>query len=380
MAQVIFKDVGKAFPTPLAPQPFWSKKPASGREVWAVKNLNLTIREGEFLVLLGPSGCGKSTTLRMLAGLEEVTRGEIYIGERLVNHIAPKDRDIAMVFQNYALYPHMNVFDNLAFSLKLRKVEREEIKKRVTYAAQMLELGELLERKPKELSGGQRQRVAMGRAIVRNPQVYLMDEPLSNLDAKLRSQMRAELQKIHQTLQVTTVYVTHDQAEAMTLGQRLVLMKNGVVQQTGTPLELYDQPANQFVAGFLGTPPMNFITGRLEEKDNLLYFKTPERDFSLPPQFKAKLTPYLTDELTLGLRPENIYLEAAENPLPCELKAHVETTEMMGNEIILHLKNDSHRLTARVAPDAGLIPGDTVTLYIDLSKAHFFSQEHRISL
>ena len=381
MAKVIFNKVGKIFRSESkAAGPWWNKVHTQPQEVWAVKELNLEILDGEFLVLLGPSGCGKTTTLRMLSGLEELSLGEIYIGDRMVNQVPPKDRDIAMVFQNYALYPHMNIYENMAFGLKLRKFSKSEIELRVKNAAKLLELEPLLNRKPKELSGGQRQRVAMGRAIVRNPQVYLMDEPLSNLDAKLRVQMRSELQKIHQTLKVTTVYVTHDQAEAMTLGQRLVLMKEGLVQQVGPPLELYEKPLNQFVAGFLGTPSMNFIEGELIQDQGGLSFKNAETTFIMPRDKTAQLTPYLNRSLTLGIRPEFLDLFPYPNQSEIGIPAQIETIELMGNEAILHLNTEAGRLVARVAPDLHHTLGDRVSLFADLNKAHFFLEQQNLGI
>ncbi|MBW2000272.1 MAG: sn-glycerol-3-phosphate ABC transporter ATP-binding protein UgpC, partial [Deltaproteobacteria bacterium] len=292
MANVLLKNLTKRF-----------------EDVIAVNKVNLEIRDREFIVLVGPSGCGKTTTLRMIAGLEDITEGEIYIGDRLINNLPPKDRNIAMVFQSYALYPHMNVFDNMAFGLKMRKMPRGEIEIRVKKAAEILGIESLLERKPKQLSGGQRQRVAVGRAIVRDPQVFLFDEPLSNLDAKLRVQMRTELKKLHERLQATVVYVTHDQVEAMTMGDRIVVMKDGVVQQVGTPLELYNRPSNLFVAGFIGSPSMNFIPCRLVEEDGRLYLDTGDFKVVLPDFAVPKLAQVKERDLVFGIRPEDIYEE-----------------------------------------------------------------------
>src|SRR3954454_23623666 len=280
-----------------------------GQDVTAVRDVNLEIADREFVVLVGPSGCGKSTTLRMIAGLEEISRGDIYIGDRRVNDVAPKDRDIAMVFQNYALYPHMNVFDNMAFGLKLRKYSKVEIKKRVSDAANILGIEGLLDRKPKALSGGQRQRVAVGRAIVRQPKVFLFDEPLSNLDAKMRVQMRTEITKLHQRLQATMIYVTHDQIEAMTMGDRIVVMNNGKVQQTDTPLKLYNEPNNLFVAGFLGSPPMNFINGTLKQEHDSLVFRETEEgtvEIHLPAAERASARDFVGKPMVLGFRPEDV--------------------------------------------------------------------------
>src|SRR2546421_599302 len=288
MAQVVLKDLNKKYD-----------------EVHAVKDVNLHIRDKEFMVLVGPSGCGKSTTLRMVAGLEEISAGEIVIGDRVVNDLPPKDRDIAMVFQNYALYPHMTVYDNMAFGLKMRKFPKAEIEKRVQDAADILGIRELLKRKPRQLSGGQRQRVAVGRAIVRHPQVFLFDEPLSNLDAKLRVQMRVELKRLHDRLETTAIYVTHDQVEAMTLGDRVVVMKDGLVQQVGEPLALYERPANRFVAGFIGSPAMNFMSVTLEWTEQALWAHAPGIRLAIPPVNASPLGPYKGPRVTLGIRPED---------------------------------------------------------------------------
>ncbi|WP_338833069.1 Oligosaccharides import ATP-binding protein MsmX [Moorella humiferrea] len=300
----------------------------------AVAKTDLEIKDGEFLVLVGPSGCGKSTTLRMIAGLETPTEGDIYIGERKVTHLEPKDRDIAMVFQNYALYPHMKVFDNMAFGLRLRKVPKQEIEVRVKEAAEILGIAHLLDRYPKQLSGGQRQRVALGRAIVRHPQVFLMDEPLSNLDAKLRVQMRAELIKLHQRLKTTVVYVTHDQTEAMTMGMRIVVMKDGIVQQVGTPKEIYNNPGNIFVAGFIGSPPMNFLKGVIEQQNGKVLFKTQGFTLNLP---ATKVPIMASQEVILGIRPESLTIVNNDDKgacIPCE----VEVVENIGSETIIHAR------------------------------------------
>src|SRR6201993_365376 len=289
MAQVVLKDVNKKFD-----------------EVHAVKDVNLTIRDKEFMVFVGPSGCGKTTTLRMVAGLEEISSGEISIGDRVVNDLPPKDRDIAMVFQNYALYPHMSVYDNMAFGLKMRKFPKAEIQKRVKDAAEILGIHDLLSRKPRQLSGGQRQRVAVGRAIVRHPQVFLFDEPLSNLDAKLRVQMRVELKRLHDRLETTAIYVTHDQVEAMTLGDRVVVMRDGMVQQEGAPLELYEHPANRFVAGFIGSPAMNFIGVTIHAAGDGLWAEAPGLRVRVPPQKAERLRRYHGQRVILGLRPEKL--------------------------------------------------------------------------
>src|SRR5207302_5753018 len=297
MAQVMMKDLNKKYD-----------------EVHAVKDVNLHIRDKEFVVLVGPSGCGKSITLRMVAGLEEITAGEITIGDRVVNDLPPKDRDIAMVFQNYALYPHMTVYDNMAFGLKMRKFPKPEIAKRVGEAAEILGIQELLKRKPRQLSGGQRQRVAVGRAIVRHPQVFLFDEPLSNLDAKLRVQMRVELKKLHDRLGTTAIYVTHDQVEAMTLGDRVVVMKDGLVQQVGEPLELYNEPANRFVAGFLGSPAMNCATVKVNRNNGAIWAASAGMQIKVPPEFADRLGRYVGQEVTLGIRPEDLHVASAADP------------------------------------------------------------------
>ncbi|MDD6888432.1 MAG: ABC transporter ATP-binding protein [Candidatus Aphodomorpha sp.] len=307
--------------------------------VVAVQDFNLEIADKEFIVLVGPSGCGKSTTLRMIAGLEEISEGELYIGDRLVNDVAPKDRDIAMVFQNYALYPHMTVYENMAFALKLRKLPKAEIDKKVREAAEILDITEYLQRKPKALSGGQRQRVAIGRAIVREPQVFLMDEPLSNLDAKLRNQMRAEIIKLRQRIDTTFVYVTHDQTEAMTLGDRIVIMKDGFIQQIGTPQQVFDTPSNLFVAGFIGTPQMNFFNAKLQKAANGDYYVTVDGiDFGLSAEKQQILRDKGIEpqDITLGVRPEHIML-CSETAVESHIKATVDVSEMMGSSIHLHV-------------------------------------------
>lgn len=343
-------------------------------QVHVVKGITLDIKDGEFLVLVGASGCGKSTTLRMVAGLEEVSSGSIYIGDRDVTNVAPKDRDIAMVFQSYALYPHFSVYDNMAFGLRVRKFSEEDIKERIDKAAKLLGIDHLLLRKPKELSGGQRQRVAMGRAIVRRPQVYLMDEPLSNLDAKLRVQMRAELQKMHQTLGVTTIYVTHDQTEAMTLGDRIVLMHQGIVQQAAPPLEMYEHPANKYVAGFIGTPSMNFMTVLLEAKDNDLLIKGQGFEIEIPERLAGRLKPFAGRECTLGLRPEDIYDPkfAREGEFMAPIAAKVEVYEPMGSEVSLHILLGGESLVALVDAHTEAKVGDVASLAIDTRKLHLF--------
>ena len=351
--------------------------------VVAVTDVNLEIRDKEFIVLVGPSGCGKSTTLRMIAGLEEISEGELYIGDRLVNDIAPKDRDIAMVFQNYALYPHMTVFDNMAFGLILRKVPKDEIERKVNEAAKILDLSHLLDRKPKAMSGGQRQRVALGRAIVRSPKVFLLDEPLSNLDAKLRAQMRTEISKIHKKLGTTFIYVTHDQTEAMTMGDRIVCMKDGFVQQVDTPQNLYENPVNKFVAGFLGSPQMNFVDAVLREEygQYVVEFGSNRGQVYqiIVPESKVNenLGRYVNKEIILGVRPESIHDEEMylSNATTGVINADVEITEMMGAETYLYLGCEGIPLTARVSPRSTARPGDTISVAIDPNRIHIFDKE-----
>lgn len=352
--------------------------------VTAVSDFNLEIEDKEFVIFVGPSGCGKSTTLRMIAGLEEISSGELYIDNILVNDMAPKDRDIAMVFQNYALYPHMTVYDNMAFGLKLRKVSKDEIDKKVKEAAKILDIEHLLNRKPKALSGGQRQRVALGRAIVREPKVFLMDEPLSNLDAKLRVQMRTEISKLHKKLQTTFIYVTHDQTEAMTMGTRIVVMKDGLIQQVDSPQEIYRNPANMFVAGFIGSPQMNFIHGKLEEKDGRVYFLVGE-DRILLPEDKgeiAKEKGYLGKDVVLGIRPENISdkEEDINKFKDSLLEADVEVTELMGAETYIYLSKGEVNLTARVNGTATSKTGDKITVAIKPHRIHLFDKETEITI
>ncbi|MFH1709826.1 MAG: sn-glycerol-3-phosphate ABC transporter ATP-binding protein UgpC [bacterium] len=345
-------------------------------DVTAVKNVNLEIKDKEFLVLVGPSGCGKTTLLRTIAGLEEITEGNIYIGDRLINDIPPKDRDIAMVFQNYALYPHMNVYDNMAFGLKFRGMRKKEIDERVADAADKLGLKDLLKRLPKQLSGGQRQRVAVGRAIVRQPAVFLMDEPLSNLDAKLRVQMRAELKKIHNSLQTTVVYVTHDQVEAMTLGERIAVVLNGEVQQVDKPLVVYEKPVNRFVAGFIGSPPMNFIKGSVIKKDNILKFASESFEIKIYPLVKELMDRYVGKEVIMGIRPSDVYDEAQAKWLQENEKdiitAKVDFRELMGDEIYLYLKAGKVPIIAKVGSYIPSVSGENIKVVIDLRKIHFF--------
>ena len=354
--------------------------------VTAVSDFNLEIKDKEFLIFVGPSGCGKSTTLRMIAGLEEISEGELYIGDRYVNDVAPKDRDIAMVFQNYALYPHMTVFDNMAFGLKLRKVPKEEIKRRVEEAARILDIQHLLERRPKALSGGQKQRVALGRAIVRNPKVFLLDEPLSNLDAKLRASMRTELTKLHKKVETTFIYVTHDQVEAMTMASRIVVMRDGVIQQVDTPQNLYDTPCNLFVAGFIGTPQMNFITGKLVKKGNDLYatFGTTEIPLPADKANNPDLKEYVGQEVIVGIRPECLYDDPVHiSSMPDSIiETTVEVTELMGAEIYLYLGFDGmedatngKNIIARVSSRSKAQAGDKIKVAIDTSRIHIFDKD-----
>ncbi len=353
--------------------------------VEAVHSTTFDIRDKEFIVFVGPSGCGKSTTLRMIAGLEEISEGELYIGDRLVNDVAPKDRDIAMVFQNYALYPHMTVFENMAFGLKLRKVPKDEIERKVNEAAKILDLSHLLDRKPRAMSGGQCQRVALGRAIVRSPKVFLLDEPLSNLDAKLRAQMRTEISKIHKRLGTTFIYVTHDQTEAMTMGDRIVCMKDGWIQQIDTPQKLYDQPVNKFVAGFLGSPMMNFVDSVLKEEYGQFIVEfgsnnsRGQRYQIIVPE--SKVTPelgnYVGKEIILGVRPESIHDEEMylSNATTGVIDCQVEITEMMGAEIYLYLLCEGIPLTARVSSRSTVRSGDEVKVAIDPNRIHIFDKE-----
>jgi multiple sugar transport system ATP-binding protein len=367
MAEVVLKNVTKVY---------------EGGNV-AAKDVNIEVKDKEFVVLVGPSGCGKSTTLRMIAGLEEITSGDLYIDNNKVNDVSPKDRDIAMVFQNYALYPHMSVYENMAFGLKLRKFSKEEIKTRVDYAAKILGLEPYLDRKPKALSGGQRQRVAVGRAIVRKPKVFLFDEPLSNLDAKLRVQMRTEISKLHQRLEATMIYVTHDQTEAMTMGDKIVIMKDGLVMQTDAPLSLYNFPDNKFVAGFIGSPPMNFVDGTIQQNGGVTFkSKGGSVSVNLNTGYADKLKKYINKSVWLGIRPEDIYDSAGGTAVKNVSKVSVklDVVEPMGNEIFLYFPIDGEtfisRIPAREKPEAG----STKELLFDIDKLHFFDSESENSI
>ncbi len=344
--------------------------------VLAVNNVTLDIPDKQFTVLVGPSGCGKTTCLRLIAGLEEASSGNIYIGDRIVNDVAPKDRDIAMVFQNYALYPHMSVYDNMAFGLRLRKYPRAEIDRRVKETGEMLGIQDLLHRKPKQLSGGQRQRVALGRAIVREPQVFLMDEPLSNLDAKLRVQTRAEIKKLHARLQTTTVYVTHDQVEAMTMGDRIVVMKDGVVQQVDSPLPLYEQPANLFVAGFIGSPAMNFLEVRLVKQDGKLFVDGGVFRAEVPSDAVPKLAEWAGRTVIFGIRPEDIYDRTlVQSQDGAVLRATVDVHEPLGSDIILYLTAGEHSIVARVDAHSQARMGQQTEVVLNMKKMHVFNPE-----
>ncbi|RKD32735.1 ABC transporter ATP-binding protein [Thermohalobacter berrensis] len=369
MAGLTFKNIWKIYPG----------------DVTAVEDFNLEIEDKEFIVLVGPSGCGKSTTLRMVAGLEEISKGELYIGDKLVNDVAPKDRDIAMVFQNYALYPHMSVYDNMAFGLKLRKVPKDEIDRKVKEAAKILGIEQLLDRKPKALSGGQRQRVALGRAIVREPKVFLMDEPLSNLDAKLRVQTRTEIIKLHKKLQTTFIYVTHDQTEAMTMGDRIVVMKDGRIQQAATPQEVYEKPANVFVGGFIGSPQMNFINVKVVgESIEDCHLKFGDTKVKLP-EGKAKIVKekgYFGKEVILGIRPEDIHSEKVfiESSKDSVVNAYVDVTEMMGSETYLYLDIEGNNVIARVDARTKVNPGDKIELAFDKNRMHLFDKDTEMAI
>ncbi len=346
-------------------------------EVTAVNDLNIEIEDKEFLVLVGPSGCGKTTALRCLAGLEDITEGEIRIADQIVNDVAPKDRDIAMVFQSYALYPHMSVYDNMAFGLKLRKYPKDEIKRRVDEAASILGIEALLDRKPRQLSGGQRQRVALGRAIVREPKVFLLDEPLSNLDAKLRVQTRTEITKLHQKLQTTFIYVTHDQVEAMTMASRIAVMNYGVLQQIDTPQTLYDHPNNLFVAGFIGSPAMNFFDAKLKKDGNDMYVETETFSIKIPDSKTDTFMPHDGKSVIFGLRPEDIHDPKYEAPgiIGEQVEGSVEVTELMGNEIFVFLKSGETDYVARIDPRTSFHMGDKVKVTFNMGNMHIFDKE-----
>ena len=338
----------------------------------AVRDFSLAIADGEFMIFVGPSGCGKTTALRMVAGLEKITSGTISIGDRVINDDSPRDRDIAMVFQNYALYPHMTVYDNMAFGLKMRKFPKPEIAKRVGEAAEILGIQELLKRKPRQLSGGQRQRVAVGRAIVRHPQVFLFDEPLSNLDAKLRVQMRVELKRLHERLETTAIYVTHDQVEAMTLGDRVVVMKDGWIQQVGEPLELYGHPANRFVAGFIGSPSMNFVEVTVADANGALWADTPGLRVKVPPASAGRLGAYKGQRVTLGIRPEDLRVATGSDSADFSFDTVVEVVEPLGSEILLNVRAGGTPIVARVEPSTRVNVHEKVRLALDPARVHFF--------
>jgi len=366
MARVEIKNVTKVYPG----------------NVVASRNVSIDIEDREFVVLVGPSGCGKSTLLRMIAGLEEITQGEILIGDRVVNEVAPKDRDIAMVFQNYALYPHMSVYKNMAFGLKLRKFKKDEIDRRVRHAAQILGIEDLLDRKPKALSGGQRQRVAVGRAIVRQPQVFLFDEPLSNLDAKLRVQMRTEISKLHSRLQATMIYVTHDQVEAMTMGDRIVVLLDGVVQQVAEPLTLYENPVNRFVAGFIGSPPMNFAEGPIEADGNAVHFNEGAYRLPLRGEKGDAMRSYAGKRVVIGFRPEQVFDRRFADQLPdsATVRAQIEVIEPMGSEVYLYLNTGRTSFVARLEAHVGAETNQTIDLLLDMTKCHFFDRDSGVTI
>lgn len=359
MAKVILKNVKKVY----------------GGKVVAVDNFNLEIEDREFIILVGPSGSGKSTVLRMIAGLEEISEGEIYIDGKLVNDIPPKDRDIAMVFQNYALYPHMNVYENMGFALKLKKYPKKEIDKRVKNASKILGIENLLDRFPKELSGRQKQRVAIGRAIVRNPKVFLFDEPLSNLDAKLRVQMRIELIRLHKKLQTTAIYVTHDQVEAMTMGDRIVVLKDGKIQQIGTPISLYEKPENKFVAGFIGSPPMNFFEGRIMEKEGKFYFMKEKLSIQIDESYFPEIKKYVNREVFLGIRPEHILINEKKG-----FEALLEISEPLGNEVIHHIKVEGNPIVVKEDRLIKRTHGERINIYFPPDKIHLFDKEKEHNL
>lgn len=359
-------------------------KKYEGNDKYSVNDFDLHIKDKEFIVFVGPSGCGKSTTLRMVAGLEDISKGTLEIDHKVMNDVAPKDRDIAMVFQNYALYPHMSIYDNMAFGLKLRHYKKDEIDKRVKHAADILGLSEYLDKKPAELSGGQRQRVALGRAIVRDAPIFLMDEPLSNLDAKLRTAMRTEITKLHKSLGTTFIYVTHDQVEAMTMADRIVVMKDGIVQQIDTPQDIYDSPNNMFVAGFIGAPQMNFIDVKLVEKDGEIYAQNDALSIKLNAGDCGALTSngYIGKEVILGIRPEDIHIEDifVDNSLDSTFEANVELGELMGAEIYAYLKAGNHSITARFDGRYKLNIGDKLKLAMDKHRIHIFDKETQVAI
>lgn len=361
MAQVSLKNVSKYFPGGIK----------------AVDRINLGVENKEFMVLVGPSGCGKSTILRMIAGLEDASEGSVYIGDKLVNDVQPKDRDIAMVFQNYALYPHMTLFENMAFGLKLRHYPKPEIIQRVNEAAEILGIKHLLGRRPREISGGERQRVAVGRAIVRKPLVFLFDEPLSNLDAKLRVQMRTEIHKLHIKLQTTIIYVTHDQVEAMTMGDRIAVVKDGLLQQVDDPINIYDHPKNKFVAGFIGSPPMNFMRGRLIKKDGRIYFDEGKIFVKVVEEMYKKIEPYVGKEIIFGIRSEDIYdkLFVSEAPPENIMRVNCEVVEPMGSEVYLYLNTGRHTFIARVGAHDRPRVNQDMDVVFDMSKVHFFAKD-----
>ncbi len=351
-------------------------------DVTAVNDLNISVVDKEFLVFVGPSGCGKTTSLRLLAGLEEISDGKIMIGDRVVNDVPPKDRDIAMVFQSYALYPHMSVYDNMAFGLKLRKMPKTDIDSRVKNAAEILGITQLLDRKPKQLSGGQRQRVAVGRAIVREPKVFLFDEPLSNLDAKLRVQTRAQISKLHRQLGTTFIYVTHDQVEAMTMASRIAVMKDGLLQQIDSPQNLYDRPANVFVAGFIGSPSMNFFEATLVEADGKMFVDGGSFRMEIPGERGEAMRKHKGRQVIFGIRPEDVHTRGFEpqNIRPAELQADVDVTELMGNEIFLYLLTGKKQFVARVDPRTQAVAGDKIDLVFNMDNTHFFDPKTEVSL
>jgi multiple sugar transport system ATP-binding protein len=363
MAEVALQNVNKNF-----------------EEVYAVRDVNLAIHDNEFMVLVGPSGCGKTTTLRMVAGLEAISSGRILIDDKVVNELPPMDRDIAMVFQNYALYPHMSVFDNMAFGLKMRKFDRADIARRVQEAADILGIHDLLKRKPRQLSGGQRQRVALGRAIVRHPRVFLFDEPLSNLDAKLRVQTRVELKKLHNRLGTTAIYVTHDQVEAMTLGDRVVVMKDGLVQQVGEPLDLYNTPANRFVAGFIGSPAMNFLPVRLAQNTGQVWAENDGVRIRLPGELGARLTRRGAKDVVLGIRPEDLSVASTDQPTDLSFDAVVEVVEKLGSETLLDAAVGQEMIVASVDPDIRVAAREKLRLAMNPERIHFFDASTEVAI